>query len=135
MIRRPPRSTRTDTLFPYTTLFRSRCKRSGILARFLGRNDTCSWTTKARPSVIATSGNPVLRRPGLLPPDQVRGRNNDDESLAFDPRFAAGRVPLGHLLRIERADGAHVALRGRPGSEERSGGKESVRPCRSRWAP
>src|SRR3546814_10565916 len=24
MIRRPPRSTRTDTLFPYTTLFRSR---------------------------------------------------------------------------------------------------------------
>src|SRR3546814_11615443 len=32
MIRRPPRSTRTDTLFPYTTLFRSAlhafCKRS-----------------------------------------------------------------------------------------------------------
>src|SRR3546814_4594616 len=27
MIRRPPRSTRTDTLFPYTTLFRSRCAR------------------------------------------------------------------------------------------------------------
>src|SRR3546814_3689521 len=27
MIRRPPRSTRTDTLFPYTTLFRSyRCR-------------------------------------------------------------------------------------------------------------
>src|SRR3546814_14941415 len=30
MIRRPPRSTRTDTLFPYTTLFRS------------GRYDDCS---------------------------------------------------------------------------------------------
>src|SRR3546814_7304720 len=30
MIRRPPRSTRTDTLFPYTTLFRSReMKRHG----------------------------------------------------------------------------------------------------------
>src|SRR3546814_3855306 len=28
MIRRPPRSTRTDTLFPYTTLFRSRLRRS-----------------------------------------------------------------------------------------------------------
>src|SRR3546814_20136656 len=31
MIRRPPRSTRTDTLFPYTTLFRSvaaKCKKS-----------------------------------------------------------------------------------------------------------
>src|SRR3546814_12109955 len=27
MIRRPPRSTRTDTLFPYTTLFRSRVQR------------------------------------------------------------------------------------------------------------
>src|SRR3546814_2349487 len=27
MIRRPPRSTRTDTLFPYTTLFRSPAKR------------------------------------------------------------------------------------------------------------
>src|SRR3546814_7534695 len=28
MIRRPPRSTRTDTLFPYTTLFRSRLRRA-----------------------------------------------------------------------------------------------------------
>src|SRR3546814_14922948 len=27
MLRRPPRSTRTDTLFPYTTLFRSRAGR------------------------------------------------------------------------------------------------------------
>src|SRR3546814_20716041 len=36
MIRRPPRSTRTDTLFPYTTLFRSRiahhaAARAGLL--------------------------------------------------------------------------------------------------------
>src|SRR3546814_19537340 len=29
MIRRPPRSTRTDTLFPYTTLFRSQRRRRG----------------------------------------------------------------------------------------------------------
>src|SRR3546814_2677136 len=29
MIRRPPRSTRTDTLFPYTTLFRSRTQFDG----------------------------------------------------------------------------------------------------------
>src|SRR3546814_1034586 len=29
MIRRPPRSTRTETLFPYTTLFRSRADRYG----------------------------------------------------------------------------------------------------------
>src|SRR3546814_10743212 len=33
MIRRPPRSTRTDTLFPYTTLFRSRWKRPAHRAR------------------------------------------------------------------------------------------------------
>src|SRR3546814_3120371 len=33
MIRRPPRSTRTDTLFPYTTLFRSgRTDRAGLHA-------------------------------------------------------------------------------------------------------
>src|SRR3546814_2556480 len=30
MIRRPPRSTRTDTLFPYTTLFRSGLHRGGL---------------------------------------------------------------------------------------------------------
>src|SRR3546814_599546 len=30
MIRRPPRSTRTDTLFPYTTLFRSRDVRHDV---------------------------------------------------------------------------------------------------------
>src|SRR3546814_4498454 len=29
MIRRPPRSTRTDTLFPYTTLFRSELQHAG----------------------------------------------------------------------------------------------------------
>src|SRR3546814_1597487 len=36
MIRRPPRSTRTDTLFPYTTLFRSRPFRAywGLIAAF-----------------------------------------------------------------------------------------------------
>src|SRR3546814_7924919 len=33
MIRRPPRSTRTDTLFPYTTLFRSlkRLRETGVI--------------------------------------------------------------------------------------------------------
>src|SRR3546814_6788178 len=31
MIRLPPRSTRTDTLFPYTTLFRSRPTQAGSL--------------------------------------------------------------------------------------------------------
>src|SRR3546814_6558420 len=36
MIRRPPRSTRTDTLFPYTTLFRSPSEREQKLPVFVG---------------------------------------------------------------------------------------------------
>src|SRR3546814_3041485 len=46
MIRRPPRSTRTDTLFPYTTLFRSPARRQrprsegrGLPRRRLRRGD------------------------------------------------------------------------------------------------
>src|SRR3546814_13856836 len=35
MIRRPPRSTRTDTLFPYTTLFRSLSARDAVAAGLL----------------------------------------------------------------------------------------------------
>src|SRR3546814_2917391 len=40
MIRRPPRSTRTDTLFPYTTLFRSR-HRSALHQRAGARQAQC----------------------------------------------------------------------------------------------
>src|SRR3546814_10292671 len=47
MIRRPPRSTRTDTLFPYTTLFRSRLvldvTRRGGLWRPWARTSPVSW--------------------------------------------------------------------------------------------
>src|SRR3546814_3538969 len=42
MYRRPPRSTRTDTLFPYTTLFRSEDTASAVVEdveRFAGRVD------------------------------------------------------------------------------------------------
>src|SRR3546814_5503153 len=43
MIRRPPRSTRTDTHFPYTTLFRSgldaaSCYYGGAIKTFIGEN-------------------------------------------------------------------------------------------------
>src|SRR3546814_2837873 len=44
MIRRPPRSTRTDTLFPYTTLFRS--QQNSLLMPFLQRTklaDIDAW--------------------------------------------------------------------------------------------
>src|SRR3546814_5277772 len=37
MLRRPPRSTRTDPLFPYTTLFRSRAGGRHREARLVGR--------------------------------------------------------------------------------------------------
>src|SRR3546814_10631817 len=37
MIRRPPRSTRTDTLCPYTTLFRSACRRRSGAGRICRR--------------------------------------------------------------------------------------------------
>src|SRR3546814_6163558 len=40
MIRRPPRSTRTDTLFPYTTLFRSTELAAGLAATY--RSQTLS---------------------------------------------------------------------------------------------
>src|SRR3546814_9228512 len=38
MIRRPPKSTRTDTLFPYTTLFRSGVETAdGVRSRMVGQ--------------------------------------------------------------------------------------------------
>src|SRR3546814_9038005 len=46
MIRRPPRSTRTDTLFPYTTLFRSSATGnlgSGWRCRFQRRDDKAAF--------------------------------------------------------------------------------------------
>src|SRR3546814_20192409 len=52
MIRRPPRSTRTDTLFPDTTLFRSLRQAQGeriiFNARRLSDDITSVWTTKMR---------------------------------------------------------------------------------------
>src|SRR3546814_11558710 len=50
MIRRPPRSTRTDTLFPYTTLFRS----IALLQRapfFLGDRQAVISTQLHRPAI------------------------------------------------------------------------------------
>src|SRR3546814_11728033 len=56
MIRRPPRSTRTDTLFPYTTLFRS-------------YRDGSARTSLPPPSAIAaaTQGAPLPMRNQSLP--------------------------------------------------------------------
>src|SRR3546814_7358986 len=59
MIRRPPRSTRTDTLFPYTTLFRSL---SGGGARHAGRRGAGGPRTAARGDGGKREPGPARRR-------------------------------------------------------------------------
>src|SRR3546814_3644234 len=65
MIRRPPRSTRTDTLFPYTTLFRSAPHRQtfGVVAQQIGnrRAEACRIVERdqdARPVGEQLGDNP-----------------------------------------------------------------------------
>src|SRR3546814_20550499 len=57
MIRRPPRSTRTDTLFPYTTLFRSE-RRSPVRwpFRYSCRHSYCLSDVVARLGGLAELG-------------------------------------------------------------------------------
>src|SRR3546814_4764964 len=62
MIRRPPRSTRTDTLFPYTTLFRS---------------------AQLRDDHRAADRMPASRRAGAAP-DAAQGQCDGRASLAVD---------------------------------------------------
>src|SRR3546814_3725601 len=63
MIRRPPRSTRTDTLFPYTTLFRSdegratQCRSAakqtrGIIVHECGRKAFGRWAAILTPPLL-----------------------------------------------------------------------------------
>src|SRR3546814_10367878 len=56
MIRRPPVSTRTDTLVPYTTLFRSKWTTGGVLPSLSGAKEWLSadCTTWAEPSSRAS---------------------------------------------------------------------------------
>src|SRR3546814_16554247 len=65
MIRRPPRSTRTDTLFPYTTLFRS--LRWGVLLLFAGY---AAWYWFSNRSVDPYTGETVLIDEGITPQDE-----------------------------------------------------------------
>src|SRR3546814_10730929 len=71
MIRRPPRSTRTDTLFPYTTLVRSFVRRrqigvveTGVIGELGGRR---------RPAVAA----PVAGRRADHPPDVAEAAGDE----------------------------------------------------------
>src|SRR3546814_20817349 len=62
MIRRPPRSTRTDTLFPYTTLFRSDADRRPARPRRRSRRspatgDDMTTQTLTQPGCAPTGGD------------------------------------------------------------------------------
>src|SRR3546814_5970419 len=71
MIRRPPRSTRTDTLFPYTTLFRSL---AGLLY------DTVYGGGAKRPEWMTTSRSyPLLNASGKAISEFVAERRRSEE--------------------------------------------------------
>src|SRR3546814_1237545 len=66
MIRRPPRSTRTDTLFPYTTLFRTHHRRLFRLERFCRRDVRRNHIILDQPNRIEPVADANLRNAALL---------------------------------------------------------------------
>src|SRR3546814_7531725 len=84
MIRRPPRSTRTDTLFPYTTLFRS------ISVKLTDDAEVRKLNSAYRHKDKPTN---VLSFP-LFDPDQIEALSltDDGEALLGDIVLAAGVV-------------------------------------------
>src|SRR3546814_16578810 len=107
-IRRPPRSTRTDTLFPYTTLFRS---------EFLA----LTWAAGGPFLTAAAGRTDDARAPSRPAAEPVAG---DDAAVAAGDQ-AAGAVQSGDRgVRRGRTGEEYAAGGGR--SEERSVGKECV---------
>src|SRR3546814_14299324 len=102
MIRRPPRSTRTDTLFPYTTLFRSGrllAKRKADLALRMG--DAGQAIQNQQPilalvaEIFGDCGRAMCRP---YPPDRRLTGGHGAHHRAVSPRPAElGREELGHL--------------------------------------
>src|SRR3546814_7885276 len=88
MIRRPPRSTRTDTLFPYTTLFRS---------QELVVNKYYSITELTREFGVSTRTLRFYEDEGLLQPER-RGRTR-----LFRSRSEEHTSELQSLMRISYA--------------------------------
>src|SRR3546814_14729375 len=124
---RPPRSTRTDTLFPHTTLYRSMAAQFGDaveqrLARLHIGDDR-----RARP-VLQHRGGIDLQK--LVAPDYPALAVDRADPIAVSIESDAEiEIPL----RDPFLDIGQIRLFGR--SEERRGGKEGVSTCRSRWAP
>src|SRR3546814_7746026 len=84
MIRRPPRSTRTDTLFPYTTLFRS----GAVAARARRQADGGARPQRIHPEPRAAEIEP--RRIRRSRPPVRRGRSGANErsgATAPAPQF------------------------------------------------
>src|SRR3546814_3506748 len=79
MIRQPPRSTQTDTLFPSTTLFRSPSRTITQPTLGLGavlprpRADRASAAPIQRRSVSAMPPPPVIRCPATCPASDIGG--------------------------------------------------------------
>src|SRR3546814_20784113 len=117
MVRRPLRSTRTDTLFPYTTLFRSlRPGQRHRHPRIGQRRRQALAELGDVPGAVDVEAEITLAE--LVPDVGDRG--------VAHPR----RPALVEDLLVERQR-APEALR----SEERRVGKECVSTCRSRWSP
>src|SRR3546814_11679525 len=122
MIRRPPRSTRTDTLFPYTTLFRSHhAVRPVAIGLDLGGEliDVADSTEEGK-LVAADDGN----APAVAPFDAAQRHEVGIEAVLIAGQHRSGL-----------ADEVVVGERGDDRSEERRVGKECVSTCRSRWSP
>src|SRR3546814_12736275 len=126
MIRRPPRSTRTDTLFPYTTLFRSGAATPGDHA-LSQRADGRGIGAARRPQQSALHPGPheQLPRPG----DPLRHRSAAQEGSAcrMKPRPKRSDEPSGEDEWLVTYSDALTLL----SSEERRVGKECVRTSRS----
>src|SRR3546814_9642721 len=94
MIRRPPRSTRTDTLFPYTTLFRS------VRHRRIPRRQHLHLG-HPRPAAVAARG-PTPRRPASLEP-QRQSHDTRAEPRGARDRSEEHTSELQSLMRISYA--------------------------------
>src|SRR3546814_13677316 len=94
MIRRPPRSTRTDTLFPYTTLFRSSCRVPPFLALaegedIVGRLGRLGGGAEDSAAVLAQDGEPKAEVIGVAHGrDQAEGRADEGGRNLRDQFFA-----------------------------------------------
>src|SRR3546814_10086235 len=88
MLRRPPRSTRTDTLFPYTTRFRSGMDVAipeSLVSRDWPRPDSgydlSKWVCEAGLNPLFARGLPVkvFRLGEMMPPAQGRSEEHTSE--------------------------------------------------------